>query len=778
MIGAICCCFFVLGQAADAAPPPGAPRAVPATPGAPNRATGTAADLLDTMGADWLVHLARHYGHLAGAGDARTRALQALALMQAASDVQPAAPAPYLWQYDLLNRLGRPVEALAALQRYVELKPDEETVWLHFLALRIDALQTAEARVAFLQEQLSQPRLPKAVASDLHRRLAAHYRERNDLAKAGKHVENALRLMPSNVEARRLAYELFGETEPTLQRVELALQLIRASPSQVYLLWELGEVLDSLSLHREAQEWYLRAIEVHERNAKSPVVAEYWFKLAQSYAYSSDLKAAMEAVDKALAADPMFARASVLKSYIAQRAGAKDADAPLNALADRFNAEVDEVIKSRNIAKAVELAWFYAYHRPDKTRALQLAELATSVPLPGSLAERAMGFALLMDNKPAEALARLRPLADVDQMAAVGVARALIQMHKEAEAIPVLHKAALLNASGVAYDEIVRMLERLGEKPPARPTHDKIVQTLQRCDRRVFDFHKRPGDFLKLTLRFLDDSLPAAGPWRVAIRIENVGPFPITLGEGKMAEPLVVLSARLGDDPQNRFDYYMQTLLNSREMLIPGDAVEKIEAVDVGAVRRRALECVDQPLSVELSAMFDPVYSESGYDRGMSSVLATPIRATRPAVATDPGSLQMLIAKSAGPGVADQVAAVDTLGALIVTAVARGQQSPLNADALGRIRRELNARLTDAAWLVRAHAIDALNNEKQGKEVLAAVANAVRDSHPVVRMAAIRFFVTQQGEKFRRVLESVAESDESPAVRLLAKCYLTPKAAG
>ena len=44
------------------------------------------------------------------------------------------------------------------------------------------------------------------------------------------------------------------------------------------------------------------------------------------------------------------------------------------------------VLTSRNVAKAAELAWFYAFHRPDKEKAARLAELATSVPNATSLA--------------------------------------------------------------------------------------------------------------------------------------------------------------------------------------------------------------------------------------------------------------------------------------------------------------------------------------------------------------------------------------------------------
>src|SRR5262249_48658681 len=150
-----------------------------------------------------------------------------------------------------------------------------------------------------------------------------------------------------------------------------------------------------------------------------------------------------------------------------------DADAPIDELPKKYGPEADKVLSQRDSARAAELAWFYAYHRPDPERALKLAQLATSVPDNSSLAQRALGFALLLNNQPADALAKLQPLADADQMAALGAARALVALQKQPEALALLHKAAGQHYSGIAFDEISKMLEKMGEKPPTRPANER-----------------------------------------------------------------------------------------------------------------------------------------------------------------------------------------------------------------------------------------------------------------------------------------------------------------
>ncbi len=724
---------------------------------------------------DWLLHLARHHGHVVGrAAEPRSTTLHVLALMTAAGKVQPDLAEAWLWQYDLLGRINRPAEALDALKHYIQLEPTDESAQLLFVDQSIARLQTAEARVAFIRDQLKRPNLPRSVASDLNVRLADYHRQRGETEQAGKCIENALRLMPSNVAARRMSYELFGETEPALQRVELALAMIAANPGQVNLLWELGEMLDSLSLHREAQEWYVRAIDLHERGSKTPVPPDYWFQLAQSYSNAGDFKQALEAADKALKADPNFGRAKILRSYLAGKLKQPDPDAALNELARKYDGEADQVLAQRNIAKAAELAWFYAYHRPDPERALKLAQLATSVPDNSTLAQRALGFALLLNNKPADALAKLQPLADVDQMAAVGAARALIATQKEGEAVALLHKAAGLSYSGIGFEEISKMLEKTGEKPPTRPAHERIVDALHRFDRRIFDFHKRPGDFLKLNISLLEQPLPPVGPWRAVIRLENVGPFPITVGEGMMAQPLALLSARLGDEQGGRYDNYAQVLLNRRPVMPPGDAIEIVTDLDIGPLREQLIQNASWSPSVEIDAIFDPVLTEKGFESGLSTVKSPPLTSTRAGLPRDlPGVKRLVLALKDGP-LKERVRAIDGLGALLAENDRMSAAPTDDGVKVDAIRKRLVSLLDDPNWLIRAHVLEAMRWSKQPADIIEKCAKCIHDPNYVVQMMAIRFFFAQQGEKFRKVLESLANDAPEPAVRILARSYLPP----
>src|SRR5262249_28173582 len=192
---------------------------------------------------------------------------------------------------------------------------------------------TAEARGAYLTQRLRESGLPRSLQSDIHRRLAEFYRERRQDEQAGAQIEKALRLMPMNLSARTLAYEMFGETEPLLQRVEMALQLIRMNPSQVNVLWELGELLDSYGMQGEAIVWYQRALDIHRRATGEPPSPDRVMAVAIALADVGKYEESLSTLDPLLAA-PASARATtvaervagasarLLRAYVAERAAA------------------------------------------------------------------------------------------------------------------------------------------------------------------------------------------------------------------------------------------------------------------------------------------------------------------------------------------------------------------------------------------------------------------------------------------------------------------------
>ena len=707
------------------------------------------------------------------------RPLHVIALLEGARQVAPNCAEADYWLFDLLFRMGRVDSAREALAQYVKLVPDDEAARIRLMEMELDRLQTAEDRSNFVKSELALKNLPRVYESELHRRLAEFYQERRETKEASQEVEQALRLNSMNVPARRLAYEIFGETEPALQRVEMALQLISINPSQANLVWDLGEFLDRLSLHKQAQEWYNRAIDLHHRAEGKPVPAEFWYKLALSYSRSEDYAEARDAASSALKVDDSLHMARLLRSAALEKLGEHEAAAEdMNFVARVYDERYDDVIKSKKFNEAAEIAWFYCYHQPDKSRALTLARLAMEESNPSSLARLAYGYALRMNGQTDEAVRVLEPLADTDQMAALEVARINIERGEKGKAIALLHKASALQYSGIAYNMISDLLAKYDETAAEAPLNSKVLTALEKFHRDVFDYYQRPGDFLKVTMRFASASLPPTGPIDVVFRLENVGTFPITFGEGYMTRSLLAVSAKLTGDGGAEYKNYLQVMINSRLVLLPGDAVEKTVAIDVGPLQEQLIRTISRPMEIELTALFDPIYDNNELTTGPGCIKCGPVKAVREGVDITPIAMAALLDRAGSTEVAQRLQAADILSALLAETEKSPPDSKVAGLPLDAMTTALAALLADSDWRVRARALVGAGWSRLVDRTTNAAAQAVRDKdNPVVKMLAVRLFAQQHGEKFKPVLEQLSRTDSSRFVRIMARSYL-PEAGG
>ncbi len=733
--------------------------------------------------AEWLVDLARHQGHMVGRQSPRSASLHVIALLKGAVAVDSNCAEAHYWLYDLEQRMGREEPARRALSEYVRLAPGDEAARIRFFEMSLEGLQTAESRAEFVKEQLKLAPLPLSFESKLHGWLGRYYFERGENDLAGREIEQALRLDPMNVAARELGYQLFGETEPALQRVETALQLIAMNPSQANLVWDLAGFLDRLSLHAAAQEWYNRAIDIHRRAEAGPIPVEFWHKLAVSYLSSGDFARAKEAADEALLVEPQSHTSRLLLSQALRKMGKKsEADAEIDRVGKDYEARIETVVAEKRYDEAAEIAWFYGYHRPDAGKALRLSELAMEDAQPSFLARAAHGIALRLHGRLPEAVKALSPLAGVDQFVALELARAEFDLGKKTEAMQTLRGAAAIQHSGIGYELISELLLEQGEKPPPGPSHEKIQAALANFKRDVFDYYQRPGDFLQLTVDFADESPAPTAPIRVAFRLENVGPFPITFGEGFMARPLIALSAKVGrapeagraDEPAKEYENYLQILMNSRPMLRPGESMEKLVSVDVGPIRNHLLRTVSEPTPIELTAMFDPVYKGQTLAAGLGTISAGPIKAIRAALDVTPEGIRTIVARAHSAETPQRMLAADQIGA-ILAAIDGGMATDAGVTgAADTLQATLVELVSDEAWPVRARALVAAGWSPLHDRVAVAASQFLRKEPPVTRLLAIRLFAEQHGEKFRRVLERYCKSDAAPYVRMMAASFLPP----
>lgn len=732
----------------------------------------------------WLVDRGRNYGlavqsTLGGpsVGDVR----MTLVWMQAAARVSPELPEPHLRQYDLLTLLGRPEEAGEALARYCALAPEDETRRLIRLGGSFERLQTAEQRIKFCTEGLADSSLPAPITSELHRWLGDTYGGIGDPDLARRHLQNAVEAFAFNFSARDALLGLQAGGLTPARRVRRHLASIAAAPAAVEELWSLARELDSLSLHDRALRWYQQALEAVARGGpdRAPPGA-LLADLARSLRDAGRFDRAIETCRRALEADPNSYEAAMLLIEAARTGGQDDlAQQHIAVLRSQLAQTEAEARRGRDALGAACMAWFHLAGDPNPQRALEFAELAHAARPDDPWVCRIYGLALLEAGRPDEARMTLAPLTiggQADQLAAWGLARALVELGDNDAALEMLRDAEQLRRSGLAYERVCRLLAQLGAAPLPPPDRSAVIRQLDAFDRDVLNFPVEPEKYLELTAAFLDPT-PAFGQrWPCRFRLTNRGAFPITLGAGQMVTGEVLLSAAVDVPGTAAMEGYLSVSLARRHALEPGESVEVVQTLDVGPVTQWPAMLPQRDLIVTVTALLDPVQQADGkWESRLGDGLVARARLQRRRVDYTPGAVVELVRRTREGTPSQRVEALRTVAALLEERLRAMREkldyTPARIDKKG-LEAVLRAGVLDPSPMVRARMLDNLALLRFSDEQAQLVAPLLSDQDWVVRLVAVDFLAARQGTVFEPVAQRLAETDPDPLVRELAKLYI------
>ena len=689
----------------------------------------------------WLIDHGRHTGLTSDGTDVRGDAEMILIWMLASARLSPDHPDAYWWQYDLAARLGRTQAAHAALRKYLELQPDDAVARLAHIDLSINEMQTANRRIEFCIGALADAAYPEVIG-DLHRRLARIYRGRGDDELARTHAMDALRACPRG-DAHLLGPDAAPET-----RVAAMISRIAASPADVRYLWDLALLLDSLSMHGQARPWYQHALDAfHAGLQPGQPPSSLLLDLATSAMDAGDFTLAVDTCKRIPQSDPAYLDSLSIVIRSLRRSGDQDkTDAVLAELRRLLRAvplpqlqtDADGASEPRAPATGrqqatpemlARVAWLHTEFDPDPTRSADFSSVAMAMAPNHPFIRRAYGISRLANNDFDEAKRALTPLAPADQWAADGLAEVLLREGQRTRAVAILRQAESVRHSGVAYRRIVQRLNSLDEQPAAVPDRSALADLLDGFDERILRFAANPAEFLTLAVRMEPADVRYGDPFTSTVTLTNSGPFPITIGDGRMVTPRLLVSMQLhhsGDESADRRDRYLTISLAKRLLLKPNESVTTTQTLDVGAAEELAYAYSNEACRYTLSFLLDPVEGADG--RWLSR-----LRGFKPALAT-------LTRTASQP--------------------ARPQSQVLNA-------------LGHASPIVRARSLYALSHEQLDESTIAGVAPVLSDTHWLVRLVAVDFFATRQGRVFSQVLARLARDDPDALVRRLASLQLS-----
>lgn len=698
----------------------------------------------------WLVDLGRDYPRSQQAGLSDADAEITLLLMEAASRVEPALAEPYLWQYDMLSALGREEAARRALGHYVERQPTNLAAHLSWVADAIDHLQTAEQRAEFCRQHLQQANVPPKVASDLHRRLAEFHLNRGEFDQATAEAGAAIEAYPLNFAAR----DLLKHVKPgkagaaDTEGVELRELLLRvtASPGDAALVLTAGDALSQAGLIEPAARMHVQA-------AALLTIADPHDLLPQALVDQAD---AVRSLGQVAEAAQLIAKASQRwKDILAAKPG------------ERIDPEV-----------LAEMAWFYAHYEPQPPEAERLARTVLAEAPNSVLARRALGAALRQQNRLDDAQRVLEPAATADAWAAIELAEVLKAGGGQEAAAKTL-QAAATRPAGIGARHALRERMQAWELPvpTSQPASNEVRQAVEAFPWAVLDYPLHPDRYLALDMRMPADEMVVREPWVLTVQLKNIGSFPITLGEGLMVVPDLLLSVEAKGDRVRSTGPTLRISLNRTPLLAPGESVQMSQTIDIGPLRSGMIGTPQMDQQVTVNGVLSPVAyvgadGQEIWTPAIGGLLAKPLVFRRKAFVPTDEAMRGLYRAVMGEDVSARIHGLEVLSMLLAEhqhILAGRLKYSVRAIDPTTVQAAILARGADADWRVRARLAECMRWFVLDQAATREATKLLSDPHWLVRGLTMRALADHYGAKFAAgVLSKAAQQDPDEWVRRLA----------
>ncbi len=526
---------------------------------------GSAAGVDARSPGKWLVDLGRDYPLTPQAGLSAIDAEIALLFMQAAARVEPDLAEAWRWQVDLLNLLHREAEVQAVLETYRRLAPDDVPAAWALTRTRLDALQTADARADFCRRQLAEGNLPRAVAGDLRYRLADFHWNRGEREEARQQAEAALRDDPYNLAARRFLADIAPPDQRWIHRVSLLVARLEVNPGDLDAATNLGDELRLHGLAEEAEIWYSHAQKLSQ--ILNPASTPTGLLLARA-AVLMELKRldeAQELARQAVEAEPMTVDTLIVRAQVALLKGdVQSAESHFRLASKLCRSTVDNARATQaslDDSLIADLAWFFAHYDPTPDYAGMLSQTVLTTDPDNAVARRAAGALLLRGNQLADAERTLLPAADKDVWAAILLAEAYKKAGHDEEAASKLRELTTRPANFEQRFLIQSKCREWKVEPLATQPAVSAARRLAASiapERRDYPFH--PDRYLTAALSVPEATVLPGEPWWCTLRLANNAAFPITIGNGCMIEPAVLMVVETRGDRRRSSEGSLQIL--------------------------------------------------------------------------------------------------------------------------------------------------------------------------------------------------------------------------
>ncbi|MFI5380499.1 MAG: hypothetical protein ACHRHE_14475 [Tepidisphaerales bacterium] len=239
------------------------------------------------------------------------------ALLAAARQCDPDEPRYPRLQADVMLQLRDAEGAIEALGAVRRLRPEDKIAQMESIDMFLLRMQTADARLGYLQDLVGREIVPKEIRSYVALRIAAIQEEKKRSNDAMEAVELAIKLNPLNFTALQIKFERAPATATPVQRVAMLTALVRANPAHAAVLDLLGRHLAAAGMTNESLTWFTYAVNVGMQSRT--LTPEMLVDFATASFLADRLDQSQQAFDQILNFNPSDYPSLIVRSLIELR---------------------------------------------------------------------------------------------------------------------------------------------------------------------------------------------------------------------------------------------------------------------------------------------------------------------------------------------------------------------------------------------------------------------------------------------------------------------------
>jgi tetratricopeptide (TPR) repeat protein len=576
---------------------------------------------------------------------------QALELLKAAVRLDPdeARYARLLVEAQLRN--GDASGAAEALKAYRVLRPDDRVAQVQLIDLYVGRIETADAKLKYLQLLLGDESLPAAVRSHVAVHAARVQWASLRHSEADKLLEEALKLNPLNMDALQMRYDT-SDSATITQRVATLLAMLKSNPGQPRTAEALAEELADAGLVDLSTDWYRRSASLLVA-LNQPMSPAFAVNYAAELYMAEQPQLAESMIGGLLKAFPADMNGLYIAMLSARQSGEQDklkqysdqiVNAAMNRLATTLAAadkttpttrpldapppplpsdlatqaktmkKADAPQRDDYISALGDLAWIELYFKDDAPAANQAIDaLKVLLPPQSVTLARLEGWQLLVNKKYAEAKVKLSATADSDPLSALGVIRAEIADQKEnsqakADAVKLLSA----NPSGLLGAFVWDGVRNLGVKRATSQATDGVHAQIDQFSRDWLKILDQPQRFYNLRFDPIQVGHEYNEPMIARVTVRNISDQDLTIGEDGVIHPDLWIDAQLRGLHQQAMPAVAYARLGDRLILHPGESITRRVRVDQGALENFLKSDPGEPIQVAAGVTTNPVIGNGG----------------------------------------------------------------------------------------------------------------------------------------------------------------------